>query len=57
MTNWCDSANILNTFFFVFDNFYFKQLLVLKTYWDMFFWLKKFKTDIEIALKSTGFKL
>ena len=41
---------------FFFDNFYFKQPLVLKIRRSMF-WLKKFKNDIEIALQPTRFEL
>ena len=40
-----------------FDNFCFKQPLILNIHQGMFFWLKKFKSYIEIALKPTGLKL
>ena len=39
-------------YYFFFDNC-FKQPLVLKIHWGMFFSLKKFKNDIEIGLKPT----
>ena len=38
-------------------SFYLKQLLVLKIPMRMFFWLKKLKNDIEVALKPTGIEL
>ena len=46
-------------YYFFFDNFCFKQSLVLKIwkFIEYFFWLKKFKNDIEIPLKPTGFEL
>ena len=39
------------------DNFCLKQPLVLKLPLGVFFWLKKLKKDIEIALKPTGIEL
>ena len=47
-------------YYFFLDNFCFKQPLVLKIDRGMFFqknFFKKFKNDIEIAIKLTGFEL
>ena len=44
-------------YYFFYDKFGFKQLLVLKTHWGMLFKLKKFKNNIKIRLKRTSFEL
>ena len=42
-------------YYFFFNNFYFKQLMVSKIHRSIFFWLKKFKTEIEIAVNCREF--